>query len=709
MVRINRILKNLLLVTLLLLSALLILKILNLTHIYWNADFYSHKTGPNEKFSNNNNYLCANPVFTENEEIAQEYLKSSWDTLMPGFKTCDQDALTYSDKKVVSVNYLGSFQNREQFSIQVNMTELKSRATFTGLDSLKCFIQRFEKKLNHSEGGNCDSCSLQIFEEKQYLSNEFRIFIDKTGFYYLNCLDRETKLFDDVFIVFPQHMSLLLDKRMVYKKYVDDFKHTLNYTRSDPFMYDVNYSDNCYKQAVPVIDKSNVLIIGIDSVSLSHFKRIFPSTFKYLNGGLEDNILFSHLNSVDESTIYNILPMLAGIRKNESVNIYDNIDYMWADTLPFIWNEYENEGYVSAYNEEFPVVGLFQYARHGFRYHPTSLYVRPLWVEFYKIRTHHYPAKCHYKRPLYMHWLDHLETFLEKMSLNTNKNTPYFYYNWMSEYTHNDMAIPPNFDLNLAKFLKRLERKGYLDNTLLIFMTDHGNKMIDYASTESGRHERLLPMVSIKLPKKLKGTSFHQNAVSNKDKIISFFDIYQTLRHYLFMNKYGIESLQAENDPFCKNQFKNNSYTLRNLRGISLFEEIPVNRSCADAQIPDTYCSCFRKENLDESQFLLETQNTFHSAALMALDHIRNLTHNVQSLCVPYNITSVNTFKKLIYDKETVYSGRMILEPGTALFELNFKMKPSLTLSDTPIRLNRYANQSHCVNDRLLRTICFCY
>ena len=146
------------------------------------------------------------------------------------------------------------------------------------------------------------------------------------------------------------------------------------------------------------------------------------------------------------------------------------------------------------------------------------------------------------------------------------------------------------------------------------------------------------------------------------------------------------------------------------MRGKSLFEDIPIKRPCDYAQIPDTYCSFFRKENLDEKQFRFETNNSFYSAGLIALDRIKNVTNDIKSMCIPYNITKVNTFKKMIYDnKETVYSGRMVLEPGEALFELNFKMSPNLVLNDLPIRLNRYRNQSHCVNKRILRNFCFCY
>ena len=665
----------------------------------------------------NQNYLCDIPTFDENEEIALNYLKNSFKDLRDTFNECDPYSTSLSENKIVDVSFLGTLNGKENFKIKVNKNEVINRGKFENENST-CYIQRFEKKVNNSEGGYCSWCNELVYDEPQEMQFDLELFVSKTGFYYLKCsqtLENKTHYFDEVFMVLPQNMSNINEKRLEYKKYSDLFKSTLNYSKTDPFLYDVDYSKDCFNrsdsESIQLNNpKFNVLIIGIDSISFNHFKRILPITFKYLNNDLEDNIVFSHLNSVDESTLYNLLPMLAGIRKNESTDIYDYFDRYWYDTIPFIWDSYEKDGYISYYNEEFPDLGTFQYTRYGFRYYPTSLYSRAFWVKFYKIRTHPSPTRCHYARPSFLKFFDTIEHFLENMNHDVNSNTPYFAFNWLTEYTHNHMALPLNFDILLTEFLKKLESKGYFDKTLLLFLTDHGNKLIDFAKTESGRHERLLPFLSVKLPKSLIGTSLHTNVINNKDKIISFFDIYQSLRHFLFVNKYGLESLQNESDSFCKNQFRNNSFELRNLRGISIFEEIPLQRSCSDAQIPKTYCSCFHKENLDEKQFLSETKITFNSAALIALNEIRNLTFEVKSLCAPYSLAKTNSFKRIVFnDGEIIYSGRMELQPGEALFEINFKMNSSgLILNDTPLRLSRYDNQSYCVSKRLLKNLCFC-
>ena len=313
---------------------------------------------------------------------------------------------------------------------------------------------------------------------------------------------------------------------------------------------------------------------------------------------------------------------------------------------------------------------------------------------------------CHYKRPSYSYWLEQLELFVEQMNLDTNRDIPYFSFNWFTEYTHDFFAIPPDIDAGISQLLRSFQAKGYLDNTLLIFMTDHGNKLVSYAATESGKIERLLPLFSMKLPDYLANTEYHKNLIRNKDKLVSAYDLYKTLNHFLFINKYDLK----EKDPFCNGLFSNSSLTKRQLRGISLFERIPARRSCAEALIPVTYCGCFKAVDLSEEDFSAETQHSFRSIGAKTLDYIKNITKTIRDKCVPYNVTSVSNFKKIFYSgQKIVYSGQIMMQPGDALFQLNFKMSPDLKFNDAPLRLSQYGNQSSCINDRNLQNYCFCY
>lgn len=172
------------------------------------------------------------------------------------------------------------------------------------------------------------------------------------------------------------------------------------------------------------------------------------------------------------------------------------------------------------------------------RYWPTALYGRPFWLKYYATRSG--PDKCHFNEPTYVTWLDQIEEFVTRMNSNErNKQTPYFSFNFLTEYTHAYMAVPRQLDESLARTLARLDARGHLDNTLLILFSDHGNRLKFFAyATEIGKLEKFWPYLSVRLPSSW-SSKYASNARENRDKLISFFDVYQTIRHHLFLNKFG--------------------------------------------------------------------------------------------------------------------------------------------------------------------------
>ncbi len=122
--------------------------------------------------------------------------------------------------------------------------------------------------------------------------------------------------------------------------------------------------------------KMNVFILTLGSVAKNHFKRIFPTTYKYLTEELPDNIFYERFNKIGENAYPNIVPMFTGlvIDSNKELNItnelnvYKKIDSTFHDYFPFIWHEYETIGYLTQYNEENSKLGIFNLNRKGFRY-----------------------------------------------------------------------------------------------------------------------------------------------------------------------------------------------------------------------------------------------------------------------------------------------------------------------------------------------------
>ena len=68
------------------------------------------------------------------------------------------------------------------------------------------------------------------------------------------------------------------------------------------------------------------------------------------------------------------------INFTSEIDFYRRFDSTFHDHLPFIWNEYENLGYVTMYQEDDPSIAIFNYYKKGFRYSPTTFYQRPFWT-----------------------------------------------------------------------------------------------------------------------------------------------------------------------------------------------------------------------------------------------------------------------------------------------------------------------------------------
>lgn len=229
-------------------------------------------------------------------------------------------------------------------------------------------------------------------------------------------------------------------------------------------------------------------------------------------------------------------------------------------------------GYVTMYQEDDPSIAIFNYYKKGFRLQPTSFYGRPFWTKYYDIRSG--PEKCHYKKPTFQLWIEQIENFIKQMS--NPSSVPYFSFNFLTEMTHDHLAIPSNLDKQLRNFLNRINSNGYLDNTMLLLFSDHGNRLNYYSyATEGGKLEKNLPFLSIKIPRKLKGTVFSSNLKDNTNKLISFFDIFQTIRQFYHINKYGLNStIVFEELKTCNKKVEKNVLNERSRRGISLFVRI---------------------------------------------------------------------------------------------------------------------------------------
>ena len=162
------------------------------------------------------------------------------------------------------------------------------------------------------------------------------------------------------------------------------------------------------------------------------------------------------------------------------------------------------------------------------------------------------------------------------------------------------------------------------------------------------------------------------------------------------------------------NEHNLNIHNIRPLRGISLFEEIPLNRSCYDGLIPFAQCSCGKSDNIkDVKIFQNITGITFETIKSILLHEVVKKTDEKRNICVIYDFEKITNIKKQEFNGDTLYSFDFYLKPGNSKFTIPLSFTKTINGLDYKIigkvvRTSRYNDQSHCIHDSVLKNFCYC-
>lgn len=444
----------------------------------------------------------------------------------------------------------------------------------------------------------------------------------------------------------------------------------------------------------------SVIIVGTDSVSRGSFLRHMPLTFNYLTNELQ-SIDLQGMNKVDDNTYPNIVALLMGLSLQE-VESHDCQDegnpLARLDICPLIWRNFSNEGYVTAYGEDSPNVGSFHHNLPGFVEEPTDYYNRPYFVASDRLTGHRAGKRavaslCQGTRPS--------NILIHKYSLalaEELKDIPYFGYFWTSALTHDSMQGAVRADGPTLEYLQKLHKRGYLNNTVLFFISDHGMRSGDFRMTYAGMLEERLPFAHLVFPRWFgdKYPNAAKNLITNTRRLTSTFDLYATLYDILYQNYAHPENRSAA--------FKH---------GQSLFQEVPENRTCEGAGVPEHYCACehTREVGPDDPHLL--------AAAYEALNQI-NLGLIVFPKCATLKLRKVlsgrvgsaraGTTPELSETAVTSFMVTFITDPGGGTLEATVTLQAGrrYELAAEVSRINTYGNQSHCISDAIYRKYCYC-
>jgi hypothetical protein len=290
-------------------------------------------------------------------------------------------------------------------------------------------------------------------------------------------------------------------------------------------------------------------------------------------------------------------------------------DSYYVDTYPMIWNDFRKKGYVTMFAEDEPSISAFNLRFNGFKQSPTDHYMRPFWQALWDSELRENSNRyCTGAMPHHQFLLEYLRDFHVKY-----QNISKFSFTCFSELTHWDNNPGEYMDTDFVNSLKMFSKLGFLRDTLLVVMGDHGARYGKVRHTVQGKMEERLPFLSLHFPHefKLKHPHLIKQLALNADRLTTPFDLHETLKDVLDPSRlYHPEKAS---------------------RGISLIQEIPANRNCTSAHIDLHWCSCLVQNQEDTSSRIVVT------LANELLRYINDLTQPVREMCQELSLGEIKS------------------------------------------------------------------
>lgn len=457
----------------------------------------------------------------------------------------------------------------------------------------------------------------------------------------------------------------------------------------------------------------NVIMMGFDSLSRNAVIRKLPKAYDYLTKVLHADVLKGY-NIIGDGTPQALIPILTGQTELELPETRKRKFFSaFVNEYPMIWKEYQKAGYVTAFNEDQPKIGTFSYRLNGFDKQPTDHYMRTFYQAI-ESDLSHYKKLCVGSRKKHNAMLDYTKDFIEKYN-NTN---PSFIFSFHAELSHDSINLIGVADDDITAWMKSMKTSGLLNNSILIMMSDHGNRFAEIRNTLQGKMEERLPFFSFVFPEwfKKKYSTMYRNFRTNVDRLTTPFDIHETLQDILYLQLH--RTTKKPDHP----------------RAISLFNRIPEHRSCADAFIEPHWCSCLSWHALNDT-----SSEEVLRASKAVVETINKFTKDYRDICNELHLDEVKWSAKLIPQKSLLrfktnkdtdgfladmsantkvtndmYQVKIITRPSNAIYESSVlydfvKNEFRVKLSDIS-RVNKYGEQARCIYNENpeLRKFCYC-
>lgn len=180
----------------------------------------------------------------------------------------------------------------------------------------------------------------------------------------------------------------------------------------------------------------NVLLIGIDSISRLNLIRSMPKTYRYLR----DNNWYDMrvFNKMAYNTFPNLMAILTGLNESAIETKCHPKHVGELEKCKFLWNDFSDANYATAYAEDSMSLTTFNYYKTGFIKQPTDHYFRP-----FALAAENFLKKT-FERP----WLsmclgyEHYADFVYRYAVDFSKkyhNDSFFGLFWTNSFSHDDL------------------------------------------------------------------------------------------------------------------------------------------------------------------------------------------------------------------------------------------------------------------------------
>lgn len=400
---------------------------------------------------------------------------------------------------------------------------------------------------------------------------------------------------------------------------------------------------------------------------------------------------------IDDNTYPNLMAILTGFNSTQSLKECDPKLRGKLDKCPFIWKQFQNQGFVTAYGEDEASINTFNYLKAGFEKPPVDYYLRPFLLQAEKSL----PIKKKSGMTFclgYKHSAEYVYDYAVELS-ERYKGYPYFGFFWTNTFSHQSLSDPTSMDTRIREYFENFSNSGVLNDTIVFFFSDHGIRFGPTRSLPLGHYEERLPFMFISLPIWIKETypEFVTALQVNRNRLTNPYDIHMTLQHIL--------QIADENNamkPLSKAEGCHKCQTL--------LEEVPFNRSCEDISIEDHWCTCYSYDTVSI------TDKISGRLGKAVVNHINDFvrTFPFASKCKRLSLGSIKYILKARKEKNSLDTYRITFytRPNEGLFEAtvrhNPKKNPEFQITGEVSRLNVYSADSSCVSDCAAKKYCSC-